>query len=201
MSRCRRSWLRHRARRHSLIAAFRPCSTGSLRRVSRARWQIGVAQSALDLTSLVSYGGLLDSTASRNGSHVIPGNPDESRLVWKLRGFDARGRRVFGDSMPLGRPLLEASEIATIRPGLRRARSAPRPLLCPQRSCLPWLKRRSSSFSNHHRIGVGREGGDSGAGRDGPRRLHRRSRRSVYRDRPPFRWRHIHNRDRSGSRA
>ncbi len=75
----------------------------------------GQRQAGLVLTSDVSYGELLDPTASKNGPHVIPGNPDQSLLIWKLEGKDAAGRRVFGEQMPLGRPALSGDEIAAIR--------------------------------------------------------------------------------------
>jgi len=75
----------------------------------------GVRDSGLDLTSGVSLGELLDATASKNGPHVIPGDPDNSLLVWKIEGVDPAGRKVYFDPMPQGRSALAASEIAGIR--------------------------------------------------------------------------------------
>ncbi len=75
----------------------------------------GVVDTDLDLTSSVSYAELLDVTASKNGPQVVSGEPESSLLVWKIEGLDASGRAVFGDPMPLGRPLLTAGEVAQVR--------------------------------------------------------------------------------------
>lgn len=75
----------------------------------------GERDAGLDLTSPVGYDELFDPTLSRNGPHVISGDPDNSLLVWKLEGTDSAGRGVFGDRMPLGRPPLSDTEIKAIR--------------------------------------------------------------------------------------
>ena len=58
---------------------------------------------------------LLDATLSKNGPLVIPGDPENSLLVWKLEGQDSAGRPIFGDQMPLGRTPLTAAEIDAIK--------------------------------------------------------------------------------------
>ncbi len=75
----------------------------------------GEAQSDLVLTAEVSYAELFEPSASKNGPHVIPRDPNNSLLIWKLEGKDPTGRAVFGDPMPLGRPSLSRAEINAIR--------------------------------------------------------------------------------------
>ncbi len=75
----------------------------------------GNQQAGLLLTSEVSFVELLDPTLSKNGPQVIPGDPDNSLLVWKLEGQDPAGRPIFGDQMPLGRTPLTAAEIDAIK--------------------------------------------------------------------------------------
>jgi hypothetical protein len=75
----------------------------------------GVRDSGLDLTTGESYAGMLDPTRSKNGPHVVIGDPDNSLLVWKLEGVDPAGRRVYGDVMPFGRSPLSPEEIARVR--------------------------------------------------------------------------------------
>ena len=75
----------------------------------------GERQTGLVLTSADSYRELFDATASKNGPQVVPGDADNSLLVWKLEGVDLNSRKVFGERMPLGRPALSSSEIAAIR--------------------------------------------------------------------------------------
>ncbi|MCZ6636163.1 MAG: hypothetical protein O7G87_22425 [bacterium] len=79
----------------------------------------GNAQTGLLLTEAVSFEELLDQTASTNGPHVLPGDPDNSLLVWKLEGKDPSGRAVFGDPMPFGRAMLDKKEIGLIRTWIR----------------------------------------------------------------------------------
>lgn len=79
----------------------------------------GERQSRLVLTADVSYAELLDPTASKNGPHVIPGNAENSLLIWKLEGKDPTGRAVFGDPMPPGRPPLSPAQIAAIKAWIR----------------------------------------------------------------------------------
>ena len=75
----------------------------------------GDLQSGLLLSQVLSYDELLDATASKNGPQVIPGDPASSLIVWKLEGKDSKGRDVFGDRMPLGRPPLSQEEIQAIK--------------------------------------------------------------------------------------
>ena len=56
---------------------------------------------------LDSYGGVL--AGSTNGAVIAPGNPDGSRLVWKIRGTDPVGER-----MPFGGPYLSDAQIDLI---------------------------------------------------------------------------------------
>ena len=79
----------------------------------------GERQAGLLLTEAFSYVELLDPTVSKNGPHVIPGDAENSPLIWKLEGKDSAGRPVFGDPMPLGRPLLSSGEIDAIRTWIR----------------------------------------------------------------------------------
>jgi len=74
----------------------------------------GDSESGLRLTPGASYNELVDPTASRNGPQVIPGDPDNSLLIWKLKGVDRNGRKVFGERMPFGRPPLSEGELAAI---------------------------------------------------------------------------------------
>lgn len=80
---------------------------------------IGAQQAGLILTTDVSYDELFDPTASKNGPQVIPGDPDNSLLIWKLEGKDRTGRPVFGDQMPNGGPFLSRAEIDAIRAWIR----------------------------------------------------------------------------------
>lgn len=75
----------------------------------------GDLQSGLLLSQALSYDELLDATASKNGPQVIPGDPANSLIIWKLEGKDSSGRDVFGDQMPLGRLPLSHEEIQAIK--------------------------------------------------------------------------------------
>lgn len=92
---------------------------------------VGERDAGLDLTQAVSYDELFDPTLSRNGPLLIPGDPDNSLLVWKLEGVDPGGRPVFGERMPQGRPSLSAPEISAIRAwissGAPRTQAPPEP--------------------------------------------------------------------------
>lgn len=91
----------------------------------------GVRDSGLDLTADVSYAELFDATRSRNGPHVVAGDPDNSLLIWKVEGVDTAGRTVYGDPMPLGRQPLADADIAILRAwiqqGALRSVAPPRP--------------------------------------------------------------------------
>lgn len=91
----------------------------------------GVAESGLDLSAGISYAELRDPTRSKNGPHVVPGDPENSLLMWKVKGTDNQGRDVYGDVMPLGRPALSEAEILTlsiwISEGALQSVAPPRP--------------------------------------------------------------------------
>ena len=62
-----------------------------------------------------SYGEITGSGTSSNAPVVIAGNPNTSKIVWKLEGVDNNGNAVFGSRMPFGFPPLSQSTIDIIR--------------------------------------------------------------------------------------
>ena len=62
-----------------------------------------------------SYSEITGTNTTNNAPLVIAGNPDISKLIWKLEGVDNNGANVFGRRMPFGGPFLSQTTIDIIR--------------------------------------------------------------------------------------
>lgn len=62
-----------------------------------------------------SYNEITGMNTTSNAPLVIAGNPDISKLIWKLEGVDNNGANVFGSRMPFGGPFLSQTTIDKIR--------------------------------------------------------------------------------------